>query len=160
MRRRVWARTMRLVRVLRVRMVSAGGVGVVDGGAGVGLPVRGRASRRMQRASGNDADEFGIEAAAPREVAPREEVRRPTESRSDGERVAERGGRDRGGRDRGGRDRGGRDRGGRESGGRDSRLDSVRERFGPRGARPGSADDEVIDLSASAGSAVEPFSAG
>ena len=33
----------------------------------------------------------------------------------------------------------------------------MRERFAPRGARPGSADDEVVDLNASAGPAVEPF---
>jgi len=119
----------------------------------------------------NAAEPFGVETAdpieifareaAPREVvAPREEIRaaeRRPESREGG---GERGGRDRGGRDRGGRDRGGRDQApreasGRDSGGRDSRLDSVRERFAPRGARPGSANDEIVDLSASA--EPEPF---
>ena len=133
-------------------------------GRGVAGEAQGEASAGSQ--AGNDADEFAVEA-----VAPREEVveRRPIESRdSGGERSGgERGGRDRGGRDRGGRDRGGRDRGGREQGGReqgsrdqggrDSRLDSVRERFAPRGARPGSADDEVVDLNAAAGAAAEPF---
>jgi ribonuclease G len=123
--------------------------------------------------AGNEADELGVEAAAPREEV-REAERRPTESRDAG---GERGGRDRGGRERGGKDRGGRERGGRdqggreqggreqggreqggrEQGGRDQRLDSVRERFAPRGARPGSVDDEIVDLNASAGPAVEPF---
>jgi ribonuclease E len=125
---------------------------------------------------GNVADDFGLDAGAPREtaaprqtfapreVAPREEVRSAegrTESRERGGR--DRGGRDRGGRDRGGRDRGGRDQapreasGGREAGGRDSRLDSVRERFAPRGARPASANDEFVDLSASTAPEAEPF---
>jgi ribonuclease E len=121
---------------------------------------------------GNVADDFNVETAAPRETvareaAPREEVRsgeRRPESREGGDRGGrERGGRDRGGRDRGGRDRGGRDQGareasnGRDQGGRDSRLDSVRERFAPRGARPGSANDEFVDLSASTVPEAEPF---
>ena len=37
----------RLVRVLRVRMDSAGGVGVADGGGDVGLRVRDRVRRRL-----------------------------------------------------------------------------------------------------------------
>ena len=149
-------------------------------GADGGRRWRGRRGRRRGRGvagegsaetpAGNETDESGVEAAAPREIAPREiapreEVRaaeRRPESRDGGDR-GERGGRERGGRDRGGRDRGGRDRGGREASGgreavgRDSRLDSVRERFAPRGARPGGADDEVVNLNASAGPAVEPF---
>jgi ribonuclease E len=128
---------------------------------------RGRRGRRRGRGVageaqgespvGNEADEVGVETAAPREEV---KEQKPVESREGG---GERGGRDRGGRDRGGRDRGGRERGGREQGareqggreqgGRDQRLDSVRERFAPRGARPASADDETVDLSASA----EPF---
>jgi ribonuclease G len=61
------------------------------------------------------------------------------------------GGRSRGGRDRGGRDRNA-DRGDRggDRAGRDARQEAIRERFAPRGARPASASDEVIDLNASA----------
>ncbi len=47
MRRRVLGKKMRLVRVLRVRMVSAGGVDVVDGGGDVGLRVRLRQRRQL-----------------------------------------------------------------------------------------------------------------
>ena len=47
MQRRVRVRRMRLVRVLRVRMVSAGGVDVADGGVDVGLRVRLRQRRQL-----------------------------------------------------------------------------------------------------------------
>jgi len=47
MRRRVLGKKMRLVRVLRVRMVSAGGVDVADGGVDVGLRVRLRQRRQL-----------------------------------------------------------------------------------------------------------------
>ena len=48
MRRRVLVgMRKRLVRVLRERMVSAGGVGVADGGGDVGLRARARVTRRL-----------------------------------------------------------------------------------------------------------------
>jgi ribonuclease E len=102
----------------------------------------------------NEPNEIPIEAAPQEESAPRDSER-TFEPR--GERTPREGGRDRGGQDRGGRDRDrGGDRGAR--GGRDNRHDSVRERFAPRGARPASSGDEVVDLNASAsGPAVEPF---
>ena len=49
---RVVGKRKRLVRVHRGLMVSAGGVDVADGGAGVGLRVNRRASRRMRRRLG------------------------------------------------------------------------------------------------------------
>jgi ribonuclease G len=107
-----------------------------------------------------EPEEFAVEAAPMEERAPREIEGRATELREPREPRAEagprEGGRENGGRERGGRERGGRDRerGGRERGGRDQRQDSVRERFAPRGARPASGDDEVVDLNASA---AEPF---
>ena len=127
----------------------------------------------------NKTDEISMDAAAQQERVPQvKEVRAaealPAESRGEGsprEGGRDGGGRDRGGRDRGGRDRGGRDRGGRDRdrgsdrgdrgadrsadrGGRDPRLDAVRDRFAPRGARPAASGDEVIDLNAAA---AEPF---
>ena len=164
--RLVQVRKKRLVKARRVRMDSGGGVVVVDGGGDVGLLGEGSPDAAAGSPDGNEIDEFNsVEAAAPREVAPREEVR-SAERRPETREGGERGGRDRG---RGGRDRGGRDRGrgvtrvrvrlraGVSLGGRDSRLDSVRERFAPRGARPASADDEMVDLSASAAPQAEPF---
>ncbi len=147
-------------------MVGGGGVDVVDGGGDVELRVRVLPRRRlgMRQMSLVWRLRLLVRLLLVR-LLRREEVRaaeRRPESRDGGDR-GERGGRERGGRDRGGRDRGGRDRGGREASGgreavgRDSRLDSVRERFAPRGARPAAADDEVVDLNASAGPAVEPF---
>jgi ribonuclease E len=134
-------------------------------GADGGRRWRGRRGRRRGRGVAGEpqaetsaegsSDEISSEAAPLDERAPREAEGRAVEPRE--ERTAREGGRERGGRERGGRDRGGRERGGRESGGRDQRLDSVRERFAPRGARPASSDDEIVDLSASAAPAVEPF---
>jgi ribonuclease E len=91
------------------------------------------------------------EARAPRDLQPSDAQPREFQPRSD---RGDRSGRDRGGRDRGGRDRGGRDRS-EDRGSRDRHAD-VRERFAPRGARPGSSNDEIIDLNASANT-VEPF---
>jgi ribonuclease E len=136
-------------------------------GADGGRRWRGRRGRRRGRGVAGEAqtesspegglDEFASEAAPLEDRGPARTARVDAEGQAFEERTPREGGRDRGGRERGGRDRGGRDRGGRESGGRDQRLDSVRERFAPRGARPASADDEIVDLSASAAPAVEPF---
>jgi ribonuclease E len=136
-------------------------------GADGGRRWRGRRGRRRGRGIAGEpqaessteggSDEFASEAAPLEDRGPARTARVDAEGQAFEERTPREGGRDRGGRDRGGRDRGGRERGGRESGGRDQRLDSVRERFAPRGARPASADDEMVDLSASAATAVEPF---
>jgi ribonuclease G len=108
--------------------------------------------------------------AAPRSTQPADGGFAPRGDRGERSDRGERG--DRGPRrERGGRDRGG--RGDRDRGGRgprseapaearpDSRLDAVRERFAPRGPRPGSAREEYVDLSASAETGptpgVEPF---
>jgi ribonuclease G len=133
-------------------------------GADGGRRWRGRRGRRRGRGvagegqselAGSESEELGVEVET---AAPREEVREPEQRASEPrEGGGERGGRERGGRERGGRERGGRERGGRDQGGRDQRLDSVRERFAPRGARPASVGDEVVDLNASAGPAAEPF---
>jgi len=133
-------------------------------GADGGRRWRGRRGRRRGRGVAGEpqaetsteggSDEFASEAAPLEDRGPARTARVDAEGQAFEERAPREGGR---GRDRGGRDRGGRDRGGMESGGRDQRLDSVRERFAPRGARPASADDEIVDLSASAGSSVEPF---
>jgi ribonuclease E len=138
---------------------------------------RGLAGEQQTDASvTSEPDEVVIEAMPQEARAPRDtsrddsarvesprtdSERRPVEA--SGDRGPREGGRGRGGRERGGRDRGGRDRdrgadrgadrNAEEGGGRDNRQDAVRERFAPRGARPASSGDEVIDLSASA----EPF---
>jgi ribonuclease E len=135
-------------------------------GADGGRRWRGRRGRRRGRgvagepqAGASDealadgrADEAGFDGGA--EAAPEA---RGVEAESR-ERAPREGGRERGGRgrERGGRDRDGGGRSGQESGGRDQRLDAVRERFAPRGARPAAANDEFVDLNASA-AAVEPF---
>ena len=124
---------------------------------------RGRRGRRRGRSVAGEQQaespvagepaEIVIEAAAQEERAPREPQRVDAETRPSEPREA---GRERGGRERGARDHGG-DRGS-ERGGRDNRHDAVRERFAPRGARAASSEDEVVDLSASAGGPViAPF---
>jgi ribonuclease E len=106
------------------------------------------------------------EESAPRAVAAGRERQRG-DSDASRDRAPREGRRERGGRDRGrGGERGGRgerlegsrqEAGRQESGRTDAgRHDAVRERFAPRGARPGSAHEEVIDLNAAA-SSPEPF---
>jgi ribonuclease E len=130
------------------------------GGNGEAAPAEGES---LETSSNEAEPEIFV---APIEVTP-EVAPRTQEPRGDRSRE---GGRSRGGRDRGGRDRNtdrgaernadrGNDRGpdrGTDRGQRDARQEAIRERFAPRGARPASSSDEVIDLSASA-PAVEPM---
>jgi ribonuclease E len=108
---------------------------------------RGRRGRRRGR---GDAPASESSAAEPVEASPEPaQERAPREFEPRG---------DRGGRDRNRGERSG-DRNGREQdrNGRNPRHDAVRERFAPRGARPGGADTDIVDLNASAGPAIEPL---
>jgi ribonuclease G len=104
----------------------------------------------------SDTPDAGFES--PRAAAPAEGSFAPRSERNDRGDRSDRGRRERGGRDRG-RDRDRGDRGPRADARPDSRLDAVRERFAPRGPRPGTSNDEFVDLSASAPSEakIEPF---
>jgi ribonuclease G len=115
---------------------------------------RGRRGRRRGRGTGTEGQTEATELAATEEpvaeqpaaplaVVPTVQVPEVRSERSG----------DRGGRERGDRRRGS-DRGGRgDRGGRDSRQGRERERFAPRGARTGSSEDNVVDLSAAVGAA-------
>jgi ribonuclease G len=124
---------------------------------------RGRRGRRRGRGPGAEGQAehsdatvetapFGEESAAPEVDLPVVPVVRQPEPRNDrgGDRGADRSG----GRDRGDR-RPGRDRGGR--GGRDHRQAGGRDRSAPRDPHSGLGREATVDLSASAGPAIEPL---
>jgi ribonuclease E len=134
---------------------EAEGEEIGEGAPGADGSRRWRGRRGRRRGRGDAPATESTAAAEPVEASPEPaQERAPREFQPRGDR----GGRDRGDRDRNRGERSG-DRNGREQdrNGRDPRHDAVRERFAPRGARPGGADNDILDLSASAGPAIEPL---